>query len=73
MRLGANILLAHFHYCNKGTHPFSGECKDQDLRTLGGLDESSIKFVHNTREYAKQHRKLNQPLILPHLVALYIL
>jgi hypothetical protein len=22
LHTGANILLAHFHYCNRGTHPF---------------------------------------------------
>ncbi|KAF5006612.1 hypothetical protein FDECE_7007 [Fusarium decemcellulare] len=54
--LGANILLAHFHYCNKGIYPFSEECKDQDLRTLAGLDEEKIKFVHGTSTYAKRHQ-----------------
>ncbi|KAF5019386.1 hypothetical protein F66182_8616 [Fusarium sp. NRRL 66182] len=53
--LGANILLAHFHYCNKGIYPFSEECKDQDLRTLAGLDEDKIKFVHTTSTYAKRY------------------
>ncbi|KAM0564300.1 hypothetical protein ACHAPJ_000510 [Fusarium lateritium] len=53
--LGANILLAHFHYCNKGIYPFSEECKDQDLRTLAGLDEDKIEFVHTTGTYAKRY------------------
>ncbi|KAH7170959.1 hypothetical protein EDB81DRAFT_876970 [Dactylonectria macrodidyma] len=53
--LGANILLAHFHYCNKGIYPFSEGCKDQDLRTLAGLDEDKIQFVHATRACAKQN------------------
>ncbi|KAF7546368.1 hypothetical protein G7Z17_g8486 [Cylindrodendrum hubeiense] len=52
--LGANILLAHFHYCNKGIYPFSEGCKDQDLRTLAGLDEEKIQFVHATRANAKR-------------------
>ncbi|KAK7397609.1 hypothetical protein QQX98_013020 [Neonectria punicea] len=55
--LGANILLAHFHYCNKGIYPFSEGCKDQDLRTLAGLDEEKIQFVHATRAYAKQNAR----------------
>ncbi|RSL66788.1 hypothetical protein CEP54_003581 [Fusarium duplospermum] len=54
--LGANILLAHFHYCNKGIYPFSEDCKDQDLRTLAGLDEEKIKFVHTTTSYARRNR-----------------
>ncbi|KAK5990690.1 Satratoxin biosynthesis SC3 cluster transcription factor SAT20-like protein [Cladobotryum mycophilum] len=55
--LGANILLAHFHYCNKGVHPFSDDCKDQDLRTLADLDEDKIQFVRATRAFAKQHKQ----------------
>jgi hypothetical protein len=53
---GANILLAHFHYCNKGMHPFSDECTDQDLRARAGLNEEQIRFVHMTRSFAKQHQ-----------------
>lgn len=55
--LGANILLAHFHYCSKGVHPFSDKCKDQDLRTLADLDEQQIQFVHETRSYARRHKQ----------------
>ncbi|KAK7425642.1 hypothetical protein QQZ08_007858 [Neonectria magnoliae] len=57
MAAGANILLAHFHYCNKGIYPFSEGCKDQDLRTLAGLDEEKIQFVHATRAHAKQNAR----------------
>ncbi|CEI64192.1 hypothetical protein FVEN_g9033 [Fusarium venenatum] len=68
--LGANILLAHFHYCNKGIYPFSEDCKDQDLRTLAGLDEEKIKFVHNTsnlaRRYALQWEKLRESAVYEH-------
>ncbi|UNI14894.1 hypothetical protein JDV02_001474 [Purpureocillium takamizusanense] len=55
--LGANILLAHFHYCNKGMYPFSDECKDKDLRVLADLSDEEIQFVHATKQYAKQHRR----------------
>ncbi|KAJ6446009.1 pre-mRNA splicing factor clf1 [Purpureocillium lavendulum] len=55
--LGANILLAHFHYCNKGMYPFSDECKDKDLRALADLSDDEIQFVHTTKKYAKQHRQ----------------
>lgn len=46
---GANILLAYFHYCNKGIYPFSNECKEQDLRTLAELDDNMMAFVKETR------------------------
>ncbi|KAL7787549.1 hypothetical protein V8C37DRAFT_412070 [Trichoderma ceciliae] len=55
--LGANIILAHFHYCNKGIIPFSEECEDQDLRTLAHLDEDKIQFVRATRAYVQRHKK----------------
>jgi hypothetical protein len=53
---GANILLAYFHYCNKGIYPFSGECKEQDLRTLAELDDDKMTFVKETRAYALKYR-----------------
>jgi hypothetical protein len=52
---GANIILAHFHYCNKGIMPFSEECEDQDLRTLAHLDEDKIMFVRATRAHIERH------------------
>jgi hypothetical protein len=47
--LGANIILAYFHYCNKGTYPFSQTCKDDELKTLADLDDGWINFVKYTR------------------------
>ncbi|GAB1310078.1 Tetratricopeptide repeat domain containing protein [Madurella fahalii] len=55
--LGANTLLAYFHYCNKAVYPFAAECKDQDLRALAELDEEAISFVHFIRQFAAEHKK----------------
>jgi hypothetical protein len=55
--LGANTLLAYFHYCNKGIYPFSSECKDQDLQSLAELDDEAMEFVKYTREYASEHSR----------------
>ncbi|KAI1760395.1 hypothetical protein GGR53DRAFT_89129 [Hypoxylon sp. FL1150] len=55
---GANILLGYFHYINKGTYPFSAECKDKDLKAIEGLDGSklrAIKFTKDTAEKYKEH------------------
>lgn len=52
---GANILLAHFHFCNKGAHPFSTECRDEELRALGNLHEKQIEFLRETRAYVQQN------------------
>ncbi|KDN62222.1 hypothetical protein CSUB01_02451 [Colletotrichum sublineola] len=54
--LGGTILLAYFHYCNKGIYPFSEECRDQDLRTLAQLDEDAVQFIHWTRSQAMAHK-----------------
>ncbi|KAI1329626.1 hypothetical protein F5Y16DRAFT_91178 [Xylariaceae sp. FL0255] len=53
---GANILLAYFHYCNKGIFPFSMKCKDQDLRNLAGLDDPRTNFIRTTRLMIEKHR-----------------
>jgi hypothetical protein len=37
LHTGANVLLAHFHYCNKGSHPFA-----MDWRST---NNSSISFA----------------------------
>ncbi|KAJ2970781.1 hypothetical protein NUW58_g9594 [Xylaria curta] len=56
-QLGANVLLAYFHYCNKGIYPFSAECKEQDLTTLAALDESRAQFIKQTKSHVEKHRK----------------
>lgn len=58
--LGANILLAYFHYCNRGTYPFSNVCKDSDLHDLAGLDEATISFVKWTRDQAELHSEFHK-------------
>ncbi|KAL7924033.1 hypothetical protein ACQKWADRAFT_35614 [Trichoderma austrokoningii] len=55
--MGANVILAHFHYCNKGRLPFSEECEDKDLRVLGQLDAEKIEFVRETRSFIKQQQQ----------------
>ncbi|KAI1142703.1 hypothetical protein F5Y05DRAFT_127805 [Hypoxylon sp. FL0543] len=54
---GANILLAYFHYCNRGVYPFSAECKDQELSEVAELDESQLKLVQFTRSNVEKYKK----------------
>ncbi|KAK0747949.1 hypothetical protein B0T21DRAFT_406507 [Apiosordaria backusii] len=54
--IGANTLLAYFHYCNKGIYPFSAECRDADLRSLAELGDDAIELVHYTRQYVMQQK-----------------
>ncbi|KAI0022285.1 hypothetical protein F4780DRAFT_769901 [Xylariomycetidae sp. FL0641] len=56
-QMGANILLAYFHYCNKGIYPFSAECKEQDLSSLAGLDEPKANFIRLTRGHVEKHKE----------------
>ncbi|KAI1112451.1 hypothetical protein F5Y14DRAFT_421710 [Nemania sp. NC0429] len=56
-QLGANILLAYFHYCNKGIYPFSAECKEQDLTTLAALNEPKAQFIKQTKVLVEKNRK----------------
>lgn len=60
-QIGANILLAHFHYCNKGAHPFSDECRDLDLQLRAELNDDELQFVRATRSYANRHSKWISP------------
>ncbi|KAK2072637.1 hypothetical protein P8C59_006978 [Phyllachora maydis] len=56
--LGANTLLAYFHYCNKGLFPFSEDCKGTDIQTLAEVDEPTVGFIKQTGRLAatqKQH------------------
>ncbi|KAK3394467.1 hypothetical protein B0H63DRAFT_499022 [Podospora didyma] len=55
--LGANTLLAYFHYCNKGVYPFSSECKDHELQGLAELDLNAINLIKETRRVALNHKR----------------
>lgn len=57
MHEGANILLAYFHYCNKGIYPFSNDCKEQDLRNLADVNNNTFTFLKETRAYVAKHSK----------------
>jgi hypothetical protein len=50
--MGANMLLAYFHYCNKGLQPFALD-GGGDLASIAGLNDRQMRFVHKTRDYVK--------------------
>ncbi|KHE78557.1 hypothetical protein GE21DRAFT_1223026 [Neurospora crassa] len=54
--IGANTLLAYFHYCNRAIYPFSAECKDPDLQSLAELDGDAMRFVRETRNLVAEHK-----------------
>lgn len=53
--MGANILLAYFHYCNKGLYPFAAEIDEQELAKAANLDVKQIRFIEWTRSYLKDN------------------
>ncbi|KAK1780599.1 hypothetical protein QBC45DRAFT_450065 [Copromyces sp. CBS 386.78] len=54
--IGANTLLAYFHYCNRAIYPFSAECKDPDLQSLAELDDDAMRFVRETRQLVAEQK-----------------
>ncbi|KAF2473832.1 uncharacterized protein BDR25DRAFT_217243 [Lindgomyces ingoldianus] len=45
---GAKILLAYFHYCNKGSRPFSMDWSSPDQMARAGLDTEQAEFMRLT-------------------------
>lgn len=49
------MLLAHFHYCNKGLLPFSDGCKVSELQNLAQLNTDAVDFVLESRKLVNVH------------------
>jgi hypothetical protein len=45
---GAKILLAYFHYCNKGAHPFSMDWTSPEQVARGELNAEQVQFLQET-------------------------
>jgi len=52
-QIGANILLAHFHYCNKGWQPFTRDWDDPKTALLAELNAEQILFMKRTSALIK--------------------
>jgi hypothetical protein len=52
--MGANILLAYFHYCNKGLHPFALNSNSPEFATMAALNPKQVEFIEFTRTYVKE-------------------
>ncbi|KAK3114204.1 hypothetical protein LTR53_007704 [Teratosphaeriaceae sp. CCFEE 6253] len=63
---GAKIMLAHFHYCNKGSRPFDMDWTDVRNTSFARLDKEQAMFLKETNEdvaakgerfrYVRDHR-----------------
>ena len=52
---GANIMLAFFHYCNKGSRPFAPDFWNSSCHVaMAQLDEEQLNFLRTTSEQIRQ-------------------
>jgi len=51
LHLGANVLLAHFHYGCKGYCPFTLDWNPDLSSSMARLDEEQLRFVRQTAAY----------------------
>jgi hypothetical protein len=68
LHLGANVLLAHFHYGCKGFHPFNLDWKPELSTSMATLDEKQLRFVRQTAnyiEYNGQYLLIKSPFLNP--------
>jgi hypothetical protein len=48
---GANVLLAHFHYCCKGFRPFTLNWNPAETVSMAEMDVKQVRFVRQTAVY----------------------
>jgi len=48
LHMGANILLAYFHYCTKGFRPFSLDWNAEQTLSMAELNTEQVEFVKKT-------------------------
>ncbi|PMD45949.1 hypothetical protein L207DRAFT_418786 [Hyaloscypha variabilis F] len=55
LHLGANVLLAHFHYGCKGHRPFTLDWKPELSTSMATLDDKQLRFVRQTAVYVEHN------------------
>jgi len=58
LHLGANVLLAHFHYGCKGYHPFKLDWKPELSGSMATLDQNQLRFIKQTAHYVDYNGEL---------------
>jgi hypothetical protein len=61
LHMGANILLAYFHYCCKGFRPFDLDWDSTETASMADLDPEQIQFVRRTAEYVHKNSMFPDP------------
>ncbi len=54
---GSTILLAYFHYCNKGSHPLLMDWEVSLDIPLADLNTEQVRFMRETSEHVKEKCK----------------
>jgi hypothetical protein len=57
LHIGADILLAHFHYYTKGLRPFSLGWGAEQTLLMAGLNAEQVEFVKKTAAHVKANGK----------------
>jgi hypothetical protein len=57
LHIGADILLAYFHYCCKGFQPFALDWNAAETTSMAELDVDQVRFIKNTATYVKTNGK----------------
>jgi len=65
---GANVLLAYWHYCNKGFQPFAAEGDARALLVTAGLSPPQTEFIKYTSRYVKANG--NTPSLVCSMIGL---
>lgn len=50
---GTKILLAYFHYCNSGSHPFAMDWTHEGNISLGELNEEQVQFMKTSMQQVR--------------------
>jgi hypothetical protein len=53
IQMGANILLAYFHYSCKGYRVFEEGWKAEEMKSMASLSEEQAQFIQTTAAYVK--------------------
>lgn len=70
LHMGANILLAYFHYACRGQRPFMLDWDARDAVSMAVLDSDQVQFLKRTAVHvqanASKHREIRHPSSCDH-------
>lgn len=62
LHVGAKTLLAYFHYCNKGSHPFTLDWAQKNNVKRAELNSEQVDFVRETARQVEKKGPLFQKI-----------